>query len=139
MAHAPNSALTDQNPEVHHEDSDVNVRAIFGFALGLIVTGIAVHLIVWLLFQFLNQPAGAGEALSYPLSVGQENRVPPEPRLQTNPRDDLRMLHVHEDELLTTYGWVDKASGVVRIPVDEALKITAQQGLPTRPANGEKK
>ena len=42
----------------------------------------------------------------YPLAVGQDERVPPEPRLQTNPREDLRELRAREDEMLnSTAGW----------------------------------
>ena len=63
--------------------------------------------------------------------------MPPEPRLQTNPRADLRDLRAHEDLVLGTYGWVDKPAGVVRIPIDEAMKITLQRGLPVRAAPGE--
>ena len=50
--------------------------------------------------------------------------MPPEPRLQTNPREDLSELRASEDELLDSYGWVDKNAGVVRIPIDEAMKLT---------------
>ena len=33
------------NPDVHHETSDVNIRAIFGFAAGLAVVAILIHLL----------------------------------------------------------------------------------------------
>ena len=34
--------------------------------------------------------------------------------------------------MLDSYGWVDKNAGIVRIPIDEAMKLTLQRGLPTR-------
>jgi hypothetical protein len=58
--------------------------------------------------------------------------VPPEPRLQTNPRQDLADLRAKEDETLNSYGWVDRNAGVVRIPIDEAITLTLQRGLPAR-------
>ena len=58
--------------------------------------------------------------------------MPPEPRLQTNPREDLRELRAKEDELLGSYGWVDKNAGVVRIPIEDAMKLTVERGLPAR-------
>ncbi len=32
---------------------------------------------------------------------------------------------------LNTYAWVDKDAGVVRIPVDRAIDLLAQKGLPS--------
>ena len=58
--------------------------------------------------------------------------MPPEPRLQTNPRQDLRDLRAARRRVLKSYGWVDKNAGVVRIPIDEAMKLTVERGLPAR-------
>jgi hypothetical protein len=44
----------------------------------------------------------------------------------------MRELRDREDELLTSYGWVDRNAGVVRIPIEEAMKIVVQRGLPAR-------
>jgi hypothetical protein len=66
------------------------------------------------------------------LATSQEPRLPPEPRLQTNPRGDLADLRGGEEQTLKSYGWVDKSAGVVRIPIDEAMKIVVQKGLPAR-------
>ena len=74
----------------------------------------------------------ASSQLEFPLAAGQENRLPPEPRLQTNPRQDMKDLREEEDARLRSYGWVDRNAGVVRIPLDEAMKLTLQRGLPAR-------
>ena len=129
---------THDNPEVRHEESDVNVRAIFAFCAGLVAVGVAVHFGVWLMFQYLSGRETAREPIAYPLAAGQD-RLPPEPRLQTNPREDLRTLRAREDEILTSYAWVDKNSGVVRVPIEEAMKITLKRGLPARQTPGQKK
>ena len=122
------------NPEVHHEGSDVNVRAILGFGAGLLVAAVLIHFMVWLLFLYLSGREATRDAADYPLAAGQATRVPPEPRLQTTPREDLRALRAREEENLGSYGWVDKTTGVVRIPIDEAMKLTLQRGLPARAA-----
>jgi hypothetical protein len=127
------------NPEVGHEESDVNVRGILGFGLGLFVVAAVIHLMVWVLFQYFDAREGARVAPEYPLAIGQENRQPPEPRLQTNPREDLRVLRAHEDDILNNYGWIDKAGGVVRIPIEDAIRITARKGLPARQPAGAPK
>ncbi len=117
---------------VHHETSDVNIRGVLGFGLGLLVAGIVIHLAVSLLFLYFTGRATSPTGLEYPLAKGQENRLPPEPRLQTNPRQDLRDLRATEDQVLTTYGWVDKNAGTVRIPIDEAIRLVIERGLPAR-------
>lgn len=59
-----------------------------------------------------------------------EPAPPPAPRLQTAPMQDLQAFRRAETEALTTYGWVDRAAGVARIPVDAAMAIIAERGLP---------
>ena len=128
-AHAPE--VVDE--AVQHEESDVNIRAIFGFGIGLFVVAVVVHLAIYLLFVFFsNRQATANSVRQYPLAAGQENRLPPEPRLQTNPRQDLIEMRAKEEAKLNTYGWVDKPGGVVRIPISEAMKLTVERGLPAR-------
>jgi hypothetical protein len=120
---------------VHHETSDVNIGGIFRFAVGLLLTGVAVHLFVWLLVLFLAARDARHVMREFPLAAEQESRVPPEPRLQTNPRQDLRDLRHAEDTVLTGYGWVDRNAGIARIPIGEAMKLTVERGLPARQEN----
>ncbi|HEY6211864.1 MAG TPA: hypothetical protein VIW45_06245 [Vicinamibacterales bacterium] len=119
-------------PEARHETSDVNLRAILGFGAALAITGAFINFVVWLLFTFLDVRATRQPAPVYPLAAQQENRLPPEPRLQTHPREDLRELRAQEDQILTTYGWVDRNAGVVRVPIDQAMKMLVQRGVPVR-------
>src|SRR5437762_1164629 len=46
---------------------------------------------------------------------------------------DLKQLRATEDAVLTTYGWIDRKNGIVRIPIDRAMDLLLQRGLPTRP------
>jgi hypothetical protein len=118
--------------EPHHETSDVDIRGILGFGLALIVSAIVIHLLVLGLFDYFDRREARRVPAEYPLAAGQGTRVPPEPRLQTNPREDLRRFRAKEYELLTSYGWVDKNAGVVRIPIDDAMKLVLERGLPAR-------
>jgi hypothetical protein len=121
------------NPEVGHEHSDVNARGVLMFAAALLAVGIVIHLLIWLLFVAFDARQARGQTLQYPLAVDQEQRQPPEPRLQTNPRQDLLDMRAAEEQTLTHYGWVDRNAGVVRIPIDQAMKLTVERGLPARP------
>jgi hypothetical protein len=118
--------------EVHHETSDVNIAGIFGFGVGLLVVATIVHLLIFVLFRYFESREAARVPAEYPLARSQEDRLPPEPRLQTNPRQDLIDLRGKEDEWLGSYGWVDRNAGVVRIPIDEAMRLTLERGLPAR-------
>src|SRR5207244_11082356 len=92
--HLPHGAHAESprvdSPDVRHEESDVNIRAIFGFGIGLAVAGIVISFVVWLLFQYFEARESRKVTPEFPLAAQQENRLPPEPRLQTNPRADLR-------------------------------------------------
>ena len=116
------------NPEVVHEESDVNVRAILGFGAGLLAVGVAIQLLMALLFGvYTKQAAQAPRA--FPLSAEYQQQPPPEPRLQTHPEEDLRQFRAQEDAILQGYGWIDKSSGVARIPIEEAMKIVVQREI----------
>ena len=137
-AQTPPTAHHGDKPGVHHETTDVDIRGIFLFGAGLFVVAVIVHLLVWVLFGYFSSREEVRAAREYPLTAGRENQLPPEPRLQPNPgggalpREEMLDLHEHEEQVLTTYGWVDKNAGIVRIPIEEAMKIVVQRGLPAR-------
>jgi hypothetical protein len=120
---------------VPHEAPDrdgVDFGAVLSFAGGLAISALVIYVLIWLMFRFLADQNVTRTAPEFPMAAGQGQRLPPEPRLQTNPRQDLRDLRDAEDTVLTTYGWTDKNAGAVRIPIDEAMKLTVQRGLPAR-------
>src|SRR5215212_7582527 len=91
------------NREVVHEESDVNVRAIFGFGAGLFAVAVVVHLLLWLMMNQYNRKA-ADLPRNFPLSAAYQQQAPPEPRLQTHPQEDLRQLREREQQILEGYG-----------------------------------
>ena len=124
---------------VHHETSDVDTRVLLRFVGGLLTAAVVIPAVVGLLFIYLAKREARPAPVEFPLAAGTQDRVPPQPRLQTNPRDDLQNFREQEDTVLTSYGWVDRNAGIVRIPIEEAMKLTVQRGLPTRPeASGRK-
>jgi hypothetical protein len=116
----------------HRETSDVDLGAILRFAIGLIVAGVVIHVLVWYLYGYFRREAARPAPSEFPLATTAMRRLPPEPRLQTDPRDDLISMQQAEDRMLTSYGWVDRNAGVVRIPIDQAMKLTVERGLPSR-------
>jgi len=45
----------------------------------------------------------------------------------------LNKIRGREDGLLNSYGWVDEKAGTVRIPIERAMDLLVQRGLPVRP------
>lgn len=126
---------TADNPEVVHEESDVNVRAILGFGLALAAVALIVHVFLFWLQGSYSRQTERAQSIVYPMAAGQQDRLPPFPRLQDNPQQELRDLREKQLSQLTGYGWVNKEAGVARIPIEEAMKIIVQRGLPSREAS----
>ena len=112
----------------HHEESDVQVGLILMSGIGLVVLTIVVLLVAYWLFDDF---AARWAKLQVPPSPLAETRQPPpEPRLQVVPAQDLRQMRAAEDVVLSSYAWVDKATGFVRIPIDRAIELLLERGLP---------
>lgn len=116
-------------PHPGHETRDVNLRLIVISLVGLSILIILVFLIVGGLLAFLtNLEVGQIVPLP-PLAVDQQ---PPEPRLQPSPAEDLQILRAEEDAILSNYGWVNEEAEVVRLPIERAMELTLERGLPAR-------
>ena len=120
------------------ETRDVKLRPLAVFIAGLTVVGIVTYLVVFGMFRMFSRQAASRDAqltpattVAQPLPPGEE-RLPPEPRIQANPAADLKTLRAEEDAVLSSYGWVDRNAGVVRVPIDVAMKLVLEQGLPVR-------
>jgi hypothetical protein len=122
------------NVEVVHEESDVNVSAIIRYGLGLLVIGAVIHLLLWWLLGAYERQHERAQTQMYPLAASRQNRLPPYPRLQENPQRELQDLRNRQQSLLTGYGWVNKEAGVARIPIEDAMRMVIERGLPTREA-----
>jgi hypothetical protein len=80
------------------------------------------------LFRYLYRTE---QATTPPPTVMEAQRVlPPAPRLQTTTAADIVELRNREDEILRNYGWVDRNAGVVRLPIDRAMELIVERGLP---------
>lgn len=64
------------------------------------------------------------------LPVAEERPLPALPRLQPAPQLDIKALHAAEHQKLGTYAWIDKQAQIVQIPIDRAIDIVAEKGLP---------
>lgn len=126
---------TETNPQPKREDGyerrDANVRGLLMFAGSLALLIIVVLFAMRWTFDFLSEKEPLGPP---PTPFEDVRALPPQPRLQVQPHQDLMDYCRQELNHLDTYGWVDPQNGVVRIPVEVAMQKVLQQGLPARPA-----
>jgi hypothetical protein len=118
-------------PEIKagHETTDANPRLILWVAAGMIVSAIVIHIAVGM-YEY-----GLGRWYSSPLPASRitvpRQTVPP-PQLQTSPSLDWEEYRSASEAQLRTYGWVNRDAGTIRIPIERAMELTAQRGLPAR-------
>ncbi|HUA00574.1 MAG TPA: hypothetical protein VMB02_09605 [Candidatus Aquilonibacter sp.] len=117
-----------------YERRDANVGGLLQFAFWMAVL-LAVTL-VGMKFTFDHfkkvQPLGATAS---PMVGENEEALPPRPRLQVQPHLELEDFCAAQQQAVDSYSWIDRQSGVVHIPVDRAMDLILQRGLPTRPAS----
>lgn len=120
-------------PKARHKSRDLEFGAAVEVALGLILLATAWGLILVRLSPYFEIRASASQSRPTVAEISAA-KLPPEPRLQNNAVEDLRQIQAAEDQVLTSYGWVDRKKGLVRIPIDRAIDLLAQRGLPGRAA-----
>jgi hypothetical protein len=138
-----------RNVEVTHETSDISVSGVLAFVVALTVITIAIYIGMWLLFGYF-QKQEAKEKPPGPMALQKGERLPPAPRLQGAPgfgvtlengqRVNLQLSKpaAEYDELNKEWtealaGKLNDPSGKpVSMPISEAMKKIATEGLPAR-------
>jgi hypothetical protein len=124
-------AATPPDSEYEHTDIEPAIAGRFAvwLAVSMLISGAIVYGTFWL---FESREATINRAAAqFPMAVGQV-REPPTPQLQTQPFKDVYQLKQEQIDKLHSYGWIDQSSGIVHIPIDEAMRLlTERQLLPT--------
>ena len=110
-----------------YERRDANIPALLKFALGLALL-IAVTLVAmkWTFSIFDKlMPLGAPAA-----PFEQSRQLPPSPMIQAAPHMELKDYCAAQQKNVEGYAWVDQQQGTVRIPVDLAMNLILEKGLP---------
>lgn len=124
--------MNEHSTDGRRETTDVSIGGIAVFIVVLIVAAVLIHGGVFVFYRYLERSTSRPGMQDFPLATTSMQRLPPEPRLQTDPRGDLATLRQSEDAVLNSYAWVDRNAGIVRVPIELAMKLTAERGLPTR-------
>ncbi|MGE5345833.1 MAG: hypothetical protein ACM3JH_07755 [Acidithiobacillales bacterium] len=113
-------------------DREVSVRAVVGFAIFLFLLIAFALGLMWVVSRVAKKEIASRQAPPPPLAGARENPLPPAPRLEISPPKDLAALRDREDAVMKTYAWVDRAKGIAEVPVDRAIEIAIEKGLPVR-------
>lgn len=118
--------------QARYEKRDANIPALlqFGFWLAVVIVVAVVGMYYTLNYFQRVQPLGPKVS---PLAT--ERTLPPSPRLQAHPHQELLEFCSAQEQDLKTYRWVDQQNGIVQIPVDRAMELILERGLPIRPAS----
>lgn len=126
--HKDNKAFVLEKGIKGYETSDVNGRRFAYFMTILAVTTILCAFVALFAYQYRRaEPKNDPVAI---VPVMEQRALPPLPRLQERPQIDIEAFREAENQRLTKYAVIDKTAGIVQIPVDRAMEIIAEKGLP---------
>jgi hypothetical protein len=141
-----------------YERSDANVTGIVVFLTALAIFAAVAGLLCYGVGKVINAQLNKEDLKKYgptskwtktvdvrqlgnmPSSPELQNKVAeltqsfPTPRLQTDDgSQDIADLHTREDLLLDNYSWIDRSKGTLRIPIERAMELIVERGLPVAP------
>jgi hypothetical protein len=104
-------------------DRDLNIKGVVWTGAGLAAITAVSLVFVWFFLQGLMASGEARDPEPLPMPEAAETALPPAPRLQATPEEELREMLAHEKALLETYGVVDPEGGYARIPIERAMEL----------------
>jgi hypothetical protein len=112
-----------------HERRDVDVVSLITIASLLFLSCVIIFVVVWGMMRYLkiHEPAKTAGQANLPITSAS---VFPKPRLEVKGAADLTTFRDAEEADLNSYGWVNRNSGIVRIPIDRAMQLLLERGLP---------
>ena len=146
--HAPNP----QHREAGFERQDLSPKTIYVFLISLTIACLLVAAVLWGLYKAAKAYNAERQQRQNPLvstvrpsdergatysAIHEEiTKTIPQPRLEENERTELSDFRLGEEKKLHSYDWVDQKAGTIRIPIDRAMQLIAERGLPTTPRVG---
>ena len=137
------------NPNGHgkYERQDLRVTGILYFLLGIVVVTAICLFALNGIYGFLDRREKALQPAVNPLlthvppdtrsvAPGYPQSTFPNPKLEEDERGQLNDIRMNEEKVLYSYGWIDEKSGILHIPIERAMDLIVQRGLPVRPRGG---
>ena len=118
-----------KNPNPGWQDKDIHIRGIvISIAIVLITTALTFVAMKIMMNKYKEWDTEKGNNVASPLA--RERALPPGPRLQVFPRDELAEHRRTEQDQVAHYEWIDSDAGLAKIPIARAVEIVAESGIP---------
>lgn len=137
---------TPRHADVSFEERDIKVGTIYWYLIALGLATVIALIVCIFVLRFTSSLAASFDTPPPPSREALSKDYPPEPRLQgvpghvTDPQKDLRYKLKADIDANEKLEWLDKNAGIAQIPVEDAMKIVAEKGLPSFSApSAEKK
>lgn len=123
------------NPDVHHEESDINVRAaLIGIAI-FIVFAVIMHFGLWGMFVGFRKIDRSLDPepvtrIETPAPSGEGNEFTSH---WWEPAEYLEQIREQDRRILEEYGWVNRPAGKVHVPIEVGMAMALERGFATRP------
>jgi hypothetical protein len=129
------------------EHQDMQAGAILYFLVTLGVVTVICLFGLRGLYAYLDHREKASQPAVNPLvtNIAEDTRhvAPgypqsafPTPKLEEDERGQLNGIRLAEERTLYSYGWIDEKDGTVRLPIERAMDLLVERGLPVR-SSGE--
>lgn len=132
--------------DVSFEPTDVRTSPILKFLFYLGILVVFSYLLVWGIYGGLQKYWASTYTQPMPSRIEAGPTMPPEPRLQgmpghpVDPQQDMRDKIKADTDANKTFAWIDQKAGIAQIPVQDAMQLIVEKGLPAvTPPPAEKK
>jgi hypothetical protein len=127
-----------------YERQDLQTSSILYFLLTILAATAICMGVLRGVFVYLDHREKASQPAVNPLATnipadtrhiapGYPQSAFPSPKLEEDERGQLYGIIINEENELYSYGWVDEKAGTVHIPIEQAMDLIVQRGLPVRP------
>jgi hypothetical protein len=115
-------------PSPGYETRDANVRAVYRFLVFLGALLVVCALLSWGLFRYLSKQTDTSNVSPF----ADSRQLPLGPQLQVNPGEDWLKYREQHEQSLENYAWENRANGIARVPIERAMELLLQKGLPVQ-------
>jgi 7-keto-8-aminopelargonate synthetase-like enzyme len=142
-----NTGQVPRHTDVSFEERDIKAGTIYKYLFAMGVAVVASLLICVYILRYTAEFAASSDTLPPPSREAHRKELPPEPRLQgfgfpdqqADPQADLRKKNQEDAEANERFVWIDRSTGIVQIPVKDAMRIVAEKGLSPAPTTSVEK
>jgi hypothetical protein len=123
--------------EMKYDRRDIKIPMLTSWTIWITGSCIVCFIVSIPVYNYLTTPGKILPSLmgsNREIASKTDNRIPAgNPLLQDNlsTKTDIKQLRLYEDEAMGSYGWVDQNKGIVRVPIEKAMKMVTKNGVST--------